>query len=53
VLAKNPFCAPEELENPAFSLYMGRPPTEAPAVQETAPDGEFIPAPQAASVEED
>jgi len=32
----------EELENPAFSPYMGRPPTEAPALQETAPDVKFM-----------
>jgi hypothetical protein len=34
--------APEELENPPFSLYMGRPPTEVPALQETAPDVKFM-----------
>jgi Coenzyme PQQ synthesis protein D (PqqD). len=34
--------APEELENPPFSLYMGRPATEVPALQETAPDVKFM-----------
>ena len=43
----------EELENPLFSLYMGSPPTEARALQETAPDVEFIHAPGAASLKEE
>ncbi len=34
--------APEELENPALSLYMGRLPAEVPALQETAPDVKFM-----------
>ncbi len=34
--------APEELENPPFSLYVGRPPTKVPALQETAPDVKFM-----------
>jgi hypothetical protein len=42
VLAKNAFWVTGELENPPFSLYMGRPPTEAPALQETAPDVKFM-----------
>jgi hypothetical protein len=50
-LPKMHFGRPEELENPPFSLYMGRPPTEGSALQETAPDLEFIPA-RAAPVNE-
>lgn len=38
------FGGPEELENPPFGRYMDGPPTEVPALQETAPDLEFIPA---------
>ena len=33
---------PEELENPQFSLYMGRPPTEVPALHGTALDVKFM-----------
>jgi len=32
----------EELENPPFSLYIGRPPTKVSALQETAPDVKFM-----------
>jgi Coenzyme PQQ synthesis protein D (PqqD) len=42
VLAKNAFWVTGELENPPFSLYMGRPPTQVPALQETAPDAKFL-----------
>jgi Coenzyme PQQ synthesis protein D (PqqD) len=34
--------APEELENPPFSFYMVRKPTEIPVLQETAPDVKFM-----------
>jgi hypothetical protein len=42
VRAKNAFCATEKLENPPLSFYMGRLPTEVPALQETAPDVKFM-----------
>jgi hypothetical protein len=36
------FGGPEELENPPFGHYMDGPPTEVPALQETAPNVQFI-----------
>ncbi len=50
-ISSGPFClqvntslpsAGQKLENPPFSLYMGRPPTEVHALRETAPNGKIM-----------